>query len=71
VIGSQATKSGGSIIRWAALVGDAFTAVHPLGSGTFAKVETGQADTFALKPGEAGRTYLRAGDASTQRLTSS
>jgi hypothetical protein len=38
---------------------DAFKAVHPLGSGTFTKVKTGQADTFALTPDEAGRTYLQ------------
>jgi hypothetical protein len=38
---------------------DAFKAVHPLGSGTFAKVKTGQVDTFALTPDQAGRTYLR------------
>jgi hypothetical protein len=38
---------------------DAFKAPHPLGSGTFTKVKTGQADTFDLKPDEAGRTYLR------------
>jgi hypothetical protein len=38
---------------------DAFKAIHPLGSGTFTKVRTGQANTFDLKPDEAGRTYLR------------
>jgi hypothetical protein len=38
---------------------DAFKAVHPLGSGTFTRAKTGQADTFALTPDEAGRTYLR------------
>jgi hypothetical protein len=37
---------------------DAFKTVHSLGSGTFTKVETGQADTFALTPDQAGRTYL-------------
>jgi hypothetical protein len=30
-----------------------------LGAGTFAKVKTGQADTFALTPDQAGRTYLQ------------
>jgi hypothetical protein len=35
---------------------DAFKAVRPLGSGTFTKVKTGQVDTFALTPDEAGRT---------------
>jgi hypothetical protein len=59
MIGSQATKSGGSIVLWAALVGDAFKVVRPLGSGTFTKVKTGQADTFDLKPDDGGRTYLR------------
>jgi hypothetical protein len=39
-------------------LGEAFKAVHPLGSGTFTKVKTGQVDTFALTPDEAGRTYL-------------
>jgi hypothetical protein len=38
---------------------DAFKAVHPLGFGTFAKVRTGQADTFALTLEQAGRAYLR------------
>jgi hypothetical protein len=38
---------------------DAFKAVHPLGSGTFTKVKTGQVDTFALTLDRAGRTYLR------------
>jgi hypothetical protein len=38
---------------------DAFKAIHPLGSGTFTKGKTGQADSFDLKPNEAGRTYLR------------
>ena len=38
---------------------DAFKALHPLGSGTFMKVETGHADTFELKPDEAGQHYLR------------
>jgi hypothetical protein len=38
---------------------DAFKALHPLGSGTFTKVETGHADTFELKPDEAGQRYLR------------
>jgi hypothetical protein len=38
---------------------DAFKALHPLGSGTFTKVETGHADTFDLKPDEGGRRYLR------------
>jgi hypothetical protein len=38
---------------------EAFKVVHPLGSGTFTKVKTGQVDTFALKPDEAGRTHLR------------
>ncbi len=38
---------------------DAFKALHPLGSGTFKKVETGHADTFELKPDEAGKRYLR------------
>jgi hypothetical protein len=37
----------------------AFKALHPLGSGTFKKVETGHADTFELKPDEAGQRYLR------------
>jgi hypothetical protein len=35
---------------------DTFEAVHPLGSGTFTQVKTGQADTFALTPNQAGRT---------------
>jgi hypothetical protein len=38
---------------------DVFKALHPLGSGTFKKVETGHADTFELKPDEAGKRYLR------------
>jgi hypothetical protein len=38
---------------------DAFKALHPLGSATFKKVETGHADTFELKPDEGGRRYLR------------
>jgi hypothetical protein len=38
---------------------DAFKALHPLGSGTFKKVETGHADTFELKPDEAGKRDLR------------
>ena len=38
---------------------EAFKAVHPLGSGTFPKVKTGQVDTFALTPVQGGRTYLR------------
>jgi hypothetical protein len=38
---------------------DAFQAVHPLGSGTFTKVKTGQADSFTLTLDEAGRAYLR------------
>ncbi len=38
---------------------DAFKALHPLGSGTFKKVETGHSDTFELKPDEAGQRYLR------------
>jgi hypothetical protein len=38
---------------------DAFKAVHPLGSGTFTKVKTGQVDSFTLTPDQAGRTYLR------------
>ena len=37
---------------------DAFRALHPLGSGTFKKVETGHTDTFELKPDEAGSVYL-------------
>jgi hypothetical protein len=38
---------------------DAFKASHPLGSGTFSKVKTGQVDTSKLTPDEAGRAYLR------------
>ena len=38
---------------------DAFKALHALGSGDFKKVETGHADTFELKPDEAGQRYLR------------
>jgi hypothetical protein len=38
---------------------DAFKALHPLGSGTFKKGETGHADTFELKPEDGGRQYLR------------
>jgi hypothetical protein len=38
---------------------DAFKALHPLGSGTFTKVETGHADKFELRPNEAGQRYLR------------
>jgi hypothetical protein len=38
---------------------DAFKALHALGSVTFKKVETGHADTFELKPDEAGKRYLR------------
>ncbi len=38
---------------------DAFKALHALGSVTFKKVETGHADTFELKPDEAGKHYLR------------
>jgi hypothetical protein len=38
---------------------EAFQAVHPLGSGAFTKVQTGQVDTFALTPDEARRTYLQ------------
>ena len=38
---------------------DAFRALHPLGSGSFKKVETGHADTFELKPDEAGKRLLR------------
>ncbi len=38
---------------------DAFQALHLLGSGTFTKVETGHADTFELRPDEAGQRYLR------------
>ena len=30
-----------------------------MGSGTFTKAETGRADTFELKPDEAGQRYLR------------
>jgi hypothetical protein len=37
----------------------AFKAVHGLGSGTFIRVRTGQADTFNLMPDEAGQRYLR------------
>jgi hypothetical protein len=38
---------------------EAFKAVHPLGSGSFTKVKTGQVDQFDLKPDQAGRIYLR------------
>jgi hypothetical protein len=38
---------------------DAFKVLHPLGAGTFAKVETGNTDTFELKPNETGERYLR------------
>jgi hypothetical protein len=38
---------------------DAFKALHPLGSGTFTKAETGHADKFEVKPEEGGRRYLR------------
>jgi hypothetical protein len=38
---------------------DAFKAEHALGSMTFKKVVTGHADTFELKPDEAGQRYLR------------
>jgi hypothetical protein len=38
---------------------DVFKALHPLGSGTFTKVETGHMDTFDLKPDEGGRRYLQ------------
>jgi hypothetical protein len=38
---------------------DAFEDPHPLGSGTFKKVETGHADTFELKQDDAGQPYLR------------
>ena len=38
---------------------DAFRALHPLGSAVFKKVETGHADTFELKPDEAGKPLLR------------
>jgi hypothetical protein len=38
---------------------DAFKALPALGSGTFKKVEMGHADTFELKPDEAGQRYLR------------
>ena len=38
---------------------DAFKALHALGSVTFKKVETGHADTFELKPDEAGKRHLR------------
>jgi hypothetical protein len=41
------------------LAKDAFKAIHPLGSGTFTKVKTGQADKFDLTPDEAGQRYLR------------
>jgi hypothetical protein len=37
---------------------DAFKALHPLGSGTFKKVEMGHTDTFELKPDEVGERYL-------------
>jgi hypothetical protein len=38
---------------------EAFRALHPLGSGTFTKVETGHTDTFDLRPDEGRRRYLR------------
>jgi hypothetical protein len=38
---------------------DAFKAMHPLGSGTFKKVETGHADTFELKANGGGKRFLR------------
>jgi hypothetical protein len=37
----------------------AFKALHLLGSGTFKRVKAGHADTFALKPDEAAKRYLR------------
>ena len=40
---------------------DEFKALHPLGFGSFTKVETGHADTFELKPDEAGQRYLAIG----------
>lgn len=36
----------------------AFKALHPVGAGSFKKVETGHADTFELKPDEDGRRLL-------------
>jgi hypothetical protein len=38
---------------------EAFKALHPLGSATFTKAQTGHADTFELEPDEAGKRYLR------------
>jgi hypothetical protein len=38
---------------------EAFKDLHALGSGAFTKVEAGHADTFELKPDEAGKRYLR------------
>jgi hypothetical protein len=37
---------------------DAFKTLHALGSWTFKKVETAHADTFELKPDEAGQRFL-------------
>ncbi len=38
---------------------DAFKALHPMGSRTFKKIETGHVDEVELKPDEAGKRYLR------------
>jgi hypothetical protein len=38
---------------------DVFKALHPLGSGSFRKAETGHEDTFELRPDEAGRRHLQ------------
>jgi hypothetical protein len=47
------TGSSGGVAR------DAFKALHPLGSRTFTKVETGRVDTLDLEPDEGGRRNLR------------
>src|SRR5262249_51192685 len=41
------------------VVKEAFRALHPLGSGSFRKAETGHEDTFELRPDEAGTSCLR------------
>jgi hypothetical protein len=38
---------------------DVFKALHPLGSGSFRKAETGHEDTFELRADEAGTRHLR------------
>jgi hypothetical protein len=41
---------------------DAFKALHPQGSGTFKKLEAGHADTFELRPDDAGQELLSGSD---------